>query len=114
MIPGGTVVAGPGGAVALASCEAGARHHEGPLIRAKREQPLIGTARVLHAINVVDLQMRSGALAEAGLVDAMLNIVGHGLGRRLKDRRLIHIVPKSGHTLIDEGLVERAPPLPRL
>ncbi len=36
-------------------------------------------ARILHAEDVVNLQMIRGALLEARLVDAVLHVVRHGL-----------------------------------
>ncbi len=58
--------------------------------------------------------MSRGALVEAGLVDTMLNIVRHGFGWGLEHRGLIHVVPESGNTFVDECLVEPTPPLPCL
>src|SRR5882757_7420769 len=114
MIPGRTVVAGPGRAVALTTGEAGTRHNKGPLVRPKREQAFISAARVLHAVYVVDFQMRGSAFLEARLVDAMLNIVRHGLGGGFEHRGFVHVVPESSNPIVNKRLVEGSPPLPCL
>src|SRR6185437_7214282 len=113
-IPGGAVVAGPGCAVALATGKAGTRHDKGALVRPKREQAFISAARVLHAVHVVDFQMRSGALLKPGLIDAMLNIVRHSFGGGLEYRRFVHVVPEPGDPVVNKRLIERSPPLPCL
>ena len=46
--------------------------------------PVMRPARVLHAEDVVNLQMRRRALLEARLVDAVLHVVRHGLRRTSK------------------------------
>src|ERR1700677_3158897 len=58
--------------------------------------------------------MRGRAFTKARLIDAVLHIVRHGLAWRLKHRGLIHVVPESSDTLVDECLVEGSPPLPCL
>ena len=73
--------------------------------------PSYGAAGVLHAEDVVDLEMGGGAFSEAGFVDAVLDIVGHGFAGTLKTAGLVHVVPEAGDTVGDEGLVEAAPPL---
>ena len=62
----------------------------------------------------MDLQVGRGALAEAGFVDPMLYVVGHGLARTIEDRRLIHVVPEAGDAILNEVLEQTAPPLPCL
>ena len=59
-------------------------------------------ARVLHAVDVVDLEVSGGAWSEAGFVDAVLDVVGHGLGGDVEDGRLVHVVPESGDAVVDE------------
>ena len=61
MVPGGGVVAGPGGGVALAAGVAGAGEDEGALVGLELEQAFVGGAGVLHAEDVVDLGVRGGA-----------------------------------------------------
>jgi hypothetical protein len=51
---------------------------------------------------------------EAGLFDAVLHVVGHGLWRDLEDGRLVHVVPEAGYAVGDEVFVEGAPPVARL
>ena len=80
--PGRAVVAGPRRGITLATSVARARHHEGALVGPQPAQALEGRARVLHAIDVVDLGVRRLARGEAGRVDAMHDIERHGLGRR--------------------------------
>ena len=111
VVPCGTIVAGPGGAVALATGVAGTGHDEGTLVGPEGKGAFKGGAGVLHAEDVVDLQMRGGAFAEAGLVDAVLDVEGHGFAGAIEDGGLVHIVPEAGDTLGDEALVEGAPPL---
>ncbi len=114
VIPGGAVVASPGDGVALASGVAGTRHHKRPLVRPQRKLTLLGGAGVLHTKNVVDLKVGRGALAEAGFVDPMLDVVWHRLARAIENRRLIHVVPEAGDAILNEILEESAPPLPCL
>ena len=102
MVPVAGVVAGPGDGVALATGVAGARHDEGPQVGLQFEQAVVGGARVLHAEDVVDLEMGGGARREAGLVDAVLRVVGHGLRGTTEDGGLVHVVPEAGNALVDE------------
>src|SRR5438045_1612964 len=53
------------------------------------------------------------AALEAGFVNAVLNVVGHGLAWNVEDRRLVHVIPEAGHTIGNKFLVEIAPPLAR-
>ena len=46
-------------------------------------------------------------------LDAMDGVFGHGLGGDAEQRRLVHVVPESGDAGVDEGLVQRPPPLAR-
>ena len=47
---------------------------------------------------------------EAGLVDAVLDVVRHGLGGDVEDGGLVHVVPEAGDAVVDEVFVERSPP----
>src|SRR5216684_12230 len=55
--------------------------------------------------------MRGGASQEAGFFDAVNGSQGHGFAGSVKDRGLVHIVPEAGNSVLDELLVETAPPL---
>ena len=74
MIPGAGIIAAPGGRVALAARIAGARHHKRPRVGSEFAQAFIRAAAVLHAEDVVNLQMARSARRKARLVDAMLHI----------------------------------------
>src|SRR5271156_2296678 len=95
MVPCGAVVSRPRGGIPLTTGVTGAGKHEWPLVRPKRKKPVIGRARVLHAIHVMDLEMDRSARSETRLGDAVLNIVRHGLGGDVEDGRLVHIVPEA-------------------
>ena len=111
MIPGSGVIAGPGEAVALAASVGGAGENEGALVGTELEKAVVGGALIFHSENVVDFGVRSGALGETRLVDAMDGIEGHGLGGSVKNGRLVHIVPESGDAILSKLFVEAAPPL---
>src|SRR5262249_40914763 len=96
MVPGGGVVSGPCGGVALASGVGGVRENEGALVGLDPEQALVGGASVLHAEDVVDLEVSGGAGFKAGLGDPMLDGVRHGLSGGLEDGGLVHVVPEAG------------------
>src|SRR5713226_5328585 len=113
MIPGGTVIPGPCGAVPLASGIAGTSHHKWPLVRSQPDLTFISRARVLHAEDIVDLPVQCRALAEARFVDAMLYVIRHRFARAIEDRRLVHVIPEAGNPLAHEILVEQTPPLTR-
>src|SRR6187402_195437 len=110
VVPRGTVIARPGCSIALATGVARACQHEGTLIGSQREKALVGTAGVLHAVDVVDLRVGRSPLRKSRLVNTVLYVVRHGLARNTKDRRLVHIVPETGDAHGGEVLVERAPP----
>ena len=48
---------------------------------------------------------------EAGAVDAVLHVVGHGFGGVGEDGGLVHVVPEAGYAVVDEVFVEGAPPV---
>ena len=110
MVPGGAVVSGPRGCVTLASGVAGAGEDEGALVGSEFEEAFIGAAGVLHAEDVVDLEVGGGAGLEAGAVDAVLHVIGHGLGGIGEDGGLVHVVPEAGYAVVDEVFIEGAPP----
>ena len=114
MVPGGGVVAGPGDGVALASGIRGAGHDEGALVGIEFEDALVGAARVLHAVNIVDFGMCRSPGYKSGLVDAMNGGERHGLAGTVEDGGLVHVVPEAGEAVGDELLVVRAPPGARL
>ena len=89
------MVARPCHRIALPPGVARPRHHEGALVGQQLAQPIIGRARVLHAVDVVDLGMRRGAGHEAVAVDAVHHVRRHRLGRRVEDRRFVHVVPSA-------------------
>jgi hypothetical protein len=53
----------------------------------------------------MDFKVGRRAQAKAGLVDAMLHIVRHGLGRIGEYGGLVHVVPESGYIVRDEILL---------
>ena len=59
-------------------------------------------ARILHAEDVVNLQMICRALLEARLVDAVLHVVRHRLRGHVEDGGLIHVVPEAGNAILHE------------
>ena len=111
MVPGGAVVSGPGGGVTLATGVAGAGEDEGALVGSEIEEAFVGGAGVLHAIDVVDLEVAGGAGLEACARDAMLDIIGHGFGWDVEDGGLVHVIPETGYAVVHEVLIESAPPL---
>src|SRR5277367_6432541 len=48
--------------------------------------------------------------SKAGFVDTMDDIQRHGLRSDLEDRRLAHIIPEAGSSILIELLVEPSPP----
>src|SRR5690349_14247047 len=97
----------------MPSGKARTRHHKGPQIGFQFQQPLKGSARILHAVNVVNFQMIGDPWREPRLVDAMLRIVGHRLGWHEEDGWLIHVVPETGNALLHEIPVQGSPPVAR-
>src|SRR5215469_5522545 len=57
--------------------------------------------------------MICGALLESGFGDAVFDIVRHGFGWHIEDRRLIHVIPESGDSVVEKVFVKRSPPLAR-
>ena len=110
MVPGGAVVSGPGGGVALAPGVAGAGEDEGTDFGVEGEEAFVGAAGVLHAEDVVDFEVGGGAGFEAGFGDAVLDVVGHGFGGDVEDGGLVHVVPEACDAFIGELFVEGAPP----
>src|SRR5207248_4203482 len=82
MVPGGAVVAGPCGSIALPSGVRSAGEHKRALVGRNLEQSLICRARILHPINVVYLKMAGSAPLESGLVDLVADIARNRLIRR--------------------------------
>ncbi len=110
MIPGRAVVASPGRGITLPAGEARPRHHEGALVGAKRAQPVIGRARIFHAIDVVDFGVGRDARGEIIAGDTVAHVERHGLGRRFEDRRLIHVIPDAGNAHRRHRREHAAPP----
>ena len=107
VIPGGAVVAGPGGCIAFGARIGRACEHEGPLVRPQLEKAIVGRASVFHAEDIVN-----GAMIERRAVVEAMNIVErHGFGKSLESRRLVHVIPEAGDSHVDEILVEAAPPI---
>ena len=104
VIPGGTVISGPSCTVALPARKGRASHHKRSLVWPKCQFTIKSGPRVLHAVNVVNLKVRRSTLAEARLIDPMLNVVRHGFAGTVKNRRLIHVVPESCHAVMNERL----------
>ena len=111
VVPGSGIVAGPGEAVALPSCEGRAGEDEGTFVGAQFEEALIGAAGIFESNDIVNLRVRGGAGHEAGLFDAVNAIEGHSLAGSVEDRGLVHIIPEAGNAVVDEILVETAPPV---
>ncbi len=111
VVPCRSVVSRPCGGVPLAPGIAGAGKHEGSLIRPQRNKTVVGGARVLHAVDIVDLKMFRGAFLEAGFGNAVQDVVRHGFRRNVEDSRLIHVVPEASHAVVKKVFVERSPPL---
>ncbi len=88
---------------------AGARHHEWPDIRSELHHAVMRRSRVLHAEDVMDLQVRRRALLEARLIDAVLHVVRHGLRRHVEDRGLVHVVPETRNTILHERAENSVP-----
>jgi hypothetical protein len=99
MVPGAGVVAAPSGRVALAAGVTGARHYEGPGVRIDLQKAFKGAAAVLHAEDVVNLQMAGGAGDETWLLNAVLGVIRHGFGGNFEDGWLVHVVPEAGYAL---------------
>ena len=78
---------------------AGASHHKRSHIGLERAHSVEGGPGILHAKNVVDLEMGGGAVDEARFVDTVLRVIGHGLGRNLEQGGFIHVVPEPGNAL---------------
>ena len=107
VIPGGAVVAGPGGGVALRAGISGACEDERALVALEFAQAFVGGADVFHAENVVD-----GAMVGRGaVIQAVDGVERHGLVGALEDGRLVHVIPKAGDAHRDEIFVEAAPPI---
>ena len=113
MVPGGGVISGPGEPVALPTRESSAGEDEGTLVGAQLEKALVSGARILKSDDIVNLRVRGGASHEAGFFDAVNGIQGHGFAGSVKDRGLVHIIPEAGNAVLDELLVETAPPVAR-
>ena len=113
MIPAAAVVARPRGGIALASGVARPRQHERPLIGLQRQQPFKGSARIFHAVDIVDFGVSSGARTEPRLVNAMHHINRHGLRWAVEDRRLVHVIPEPRNAHRVKIPVQIAPPHPR-
>ncbi|MCY1171055.1 hypothetical protein D9M73_111520 [compost metagenome] len=62
----------------------------------------------------MDLAVVAGAGREIVTGDAVDGVERHRLGRRVEDRRFVHIVPETGDAVLKEPLVQCAPPRPRL
>src|SRR5258708_8775818 len=114
MIPGCGIISGPGEAIALPARVGSSGENEGTLVGAQLEKALVSAARILQSNNIVNLGMRGGASHEAGFFDAVNGIQGHRLAGYVKNRGLVHIVPEAGNSVLDELLVETAPPFARL
>lgn len=110
LIPSGGVVPGPGKSVALAAGIGGTGQNEGALVRAKLQEPFVGGALIFHAKDVVNLCVGGGAGSEAWLIDAMDAIEGHGSGGTVEYRGFVHVIPEAGNAVLNELLVEAAPP----
>ena len=110
MVPGGAVVSGPGGGVALASRVGGAGEDEGALVGLELEEAFVGGAGVLHAEDVVDLEVGGGAGFEAGLGDAVQDVVGHGFGGDWKTAGSFMSFQKPATPSL-RTFVEGAPPI---
>ncbi len=102
VVPCGGVVTGPGGGVALASRVRGSGEDEGALVGFELEEAFVGGAGVLHAEDVMDLEVGGGAGFEAGLGDAVLDVVRHGFGWGLEDGGFVHVVPEAGDAVFIE------------
>src|SRR5207248_761887 len=87
VVPRRAVVAGPCGSIPLTSGVTGARKDEWPLVRPEGKKTVIGGARILHAVDIVDLEMIRGALLEPGFGDAVLDVVRHRLRGNVEDSR---------------------------
>src|ERR1700683_5006250 len=111
MIPSARVVPSPSGGVALASGISRASQYEGPLIGVQLQEALKGTARVLHAEYVVNLTLVSCAGLEARLFNTIRHVEGNRLGGRLKNGRLVHVVPKASGSDGIEMFIKCPPPL---
>src|SRR5439155_797823 len=98
------VVAGPGHRVALPAGIARAGHHERPQAWTELLQPLERRAAVLHAVDVVQLGMARRSGRETVALDPVDRAERHRLGRRVEDRRLVHVVPEAGDAVSGEVL----------
>src|ERR1700674_725784 len=58
--------------------------------------------------------MSRRARCKARLRDTVLRIERHGLGRRLKNRGLVHVVPETGDACCHEIAVQSPPPSTRV
>src|SRR3984957_14575550 len=114
MVPGAAVVTGPGLAIALAARIGSAGQNHRPLIRIQLLQALESGARVLHAVDVMDLGMRRHAFSESRFVNTVNDIQRHRPRWRVEYRRLVHVIPKPGNALLIKILIQSAEPGARL
>jgi hypothetical protein len=74
VVPGGAVVASPGGGITFRACVSGSREHERAQIRLEPKQSLIGGARVFHPEDVMNL-----AMVRLAALHVVNHIERHGL-----------------------------------
>src|SRR5678815_5727722 len=104
-IPGGGIVAGPGEAVALSARESRAGKDKGAFVGAQLQQAVVGSAGIFQSDDVVNLSVGRVAGGEARLLDAMNVVERHRFARSIEDRGLIHVIPESGHAILNEALI---------
>ena len=110
MVPTAAIVPCPRCRISLAPGIGCPRQYERAGIRIERSKPLERCPRVLQAINRVNLSVACGARHEARFVDTMHNVLRHGPCWRLKDGRLVHIVPEAVNAAVTQIAIKRTPP----
>src|ERR1700747_365992 len=106
MVPRREIVAGPGEPVSLAASVGRTRKNKRALIGTQLQQSFISGARIFQSDDIVNFGVRRGPRSEAGLINAVDRIEWHGLGRAVKYRWLVHVIPEPGDTVFHKALVK--------
>src|SRR5713101_5185562 len=104
MIPGTAVIPGPGRSVTLSSGVAGTSQNKWTLVGKNLQQTFVGRARVLHAVDIVDLAVASGPFLKTNFVDPVFDVVRHGSIRTVEYGGLVHVIPESRNAIGNQRL----------
>jgi hypothetical protein len=122
VLPRGGIVTRPNRGMALYAGIAGARENERSPIRRSQQGPVVGSLGHRRAIEIMERSVRRAITPDlAGLIwlryrlevwVEVLTCLGQRLTRRVKERRLVHVVPNARQAqLLKCGLLLR-PPVP--